>query len=480
MKAVFLATVVSLACTVAWGVETTKSSITVDPTKTRGAISPMLMGFNMSYYHDTDDAWADGTIARRLREIGTRLLRYPGGEETAYFHWEHPGVEGYHDVWETDPTVWRYVDPEAPLDDAHMDVDEYIAACRAIGAEPMIGINLESGLRHDRIDDSLAEAVRLIQHCVDNDYGVTYWYLDNEPYGRGAYVQMDWTEYRDLIAQFAPALKAVDPSIKIIANWRESGLGQWRELVRAAGEHIDIADIHCYWDWGHATHEKWLDQNPMRNASQWRQDGPTYTADIEMFHAMVADEGHPHIRVAVLEWNIAPNDEGNNPSAFQSALMQTEMMMQFADAGLDQACLWPLLWSIKNEAFVSMFNQTTFEATPAFQARQLIEPLLGGRLMSALATNPRTPALSVVSDDGGTVRVLVLNKSRAEMTVEVDPGIAASELHAMVLTTDEPAGDAGELHVLTGTRDGDSGRWTCTLPAESAARLTLISANRDE
>jgi hypothetical protein len=74
------------------------------------------------------------------------------------------------------------------------------------------------------------------------------------------------------------------------------------------------------------------------------------------------------------------------------------------------------------------------------------------------------------------MRVLVLNKSRVEMTIEVAPGIAASELHAMVLTTDELGGDAGELRVLTGTRDGDCGRWTCTLPAESAARLTFVSA----
>ena len=78
------------------------------------------------------------------------------------------------------------------------------------------------------------------------------WYLDNESYHTGT--EMPWTDQRDFIAQFAPALRAVDPTIKIVVNWRaEPNHWETRELVKAAGQHFDILDMHFYWDWGQAT-----------------------------------------------------------------------------------------------------------------------------------------------------------------------------------------------------------------------------------
>ncbi len=42
-------------------------------------------------------------------------MRFPGGAETGYYHWQHPGVNGYEDFWEPaadrakiDPKVGRF------------------------------------------------------------------------------------------------------------------------------------------------------------------------------------------------------------------------------------------------------------------------------------------------------------------------------------------------------------------------------------
>ncbi len=99
--------------------------ITVDANNIIRDISPMLIGYNMSYYHDTDALWADGNIANYLSQLDTGILRYPGGEETSYFHWEYPGADGYHDIWEPNPSNWWYADPCQARDfEGYMNTDE--------------------------------------------------------------------------------------------------------------------------------------------------------------------------------------------------------------------------------------------------------------------------------------------------------------------------------------------------------------------
>lgn len=51
--------------------------------------------------------------------------------------------------------------PPAPSAD-YMDLDEYIAFCRRVGAAPLVGVNLGSGRQFNRLQDSLDEARRRI------------------------------------------------------------------------------------------------------------------------------------------------------------------------------------------------------------------------------------------------------------------------------------------------------------------------------
>lgn len=73
--------------------------ISVYPELVEKDLSIFMTGFNMSYYHDKDNLWADGKLADGLKNVKTKLLRYPGGAETSYFHWQYPGCPGYKDVW---------------------------------------------------------------------------------------------------------------------------------------------------------------------------------------------------------------------------------------------------------------------------------------------------------------------------------------------------------------------------------------------
>jgi hypothetical protein len=176
--------------------------ITVDACDVKGDISDMLTGVNMSWYFDTDEIWADGSMAGYLNELQACLLRYPGGCETSRFHWEYPYDistpcgEWAVDFW--DPNI----DANDYLPDSRfMDTDDYIQQCREVGAEPIVGVNIQSGVRYNRLQDSIDEATRWVQYCKDNHYGVKYWYLDNEPYYADNSDAMTASEYAGYISQ---------------------------------------------------------------------------------------------------------------------------------------------------------------------------------------------------------------------------------------------------------------------------------------
>src|SRR5690606_11235570 len=80
-----------------------------------------------------------------------------------------------------------------------MDIDEYLLLCKALHTEPLIGINMGSGVKYKRIEDGIREAVALVVHCKKMDGKVKYFYLDNEPYQRDANYTFSADEYAEMI-----------------------------------------------------------------------------------------------------------------------------------------------------------------------------------------------------------------------------------------------------------------------------------------
>ncbi|MHC4643785.1 MAG: hypothetical protein ACYS32_19250, partial [Planctomycetota bacterium] len=269
--------------------------ITVDACDIKGDISAMLTGVNMNFADDTDAMWADGSVASYLIDVKAGILRYPGGAKTGYYHWEYPVVPKYVDAWHPN------VDPNDYTSTTHMDTDEYITWCGVIGAEPLLGINIQSGHKWNRIADSLAEAADWVTYCnVTNDHNVTYCYLDNETYyshGPNA-APMTVEEYTDYVKQFGSAIRAVDPNIKIVVNWQnelsvQSYWDEWEYLIEEAHEYIDVADVHWYWAWAYCDWDLWLSDNPMI-VREWCGDcpgsryyGPSFAEEIRQFYEKI-------------------------------------------------------------------------------------------------------------------------------------------------------------------------------------------------
>lgn len=176
-----------------------------------------------------------------LKAAGVQMVRYPGGSYADIYHWaDHTAPGGY----------------VAP----NTDFDTFMAGARRIGAQPMIIANYGTGTPQEA-----ADWVRYAN--VTKGYGAKYWTVGNENYGNGLYGSA-WeadnhpdksaTYYANLVVDYADAMKAVDPTIKVGAvltmpgNWPDGIIaggdpGPWNQAVLSiAGPKIDFVDVHWY------------------------------------------------------------------------------------------------------------------------------------------------------------------------------------------------------------------------------------------
>lgn len=318
----------------------TKISIEGEP---RHKISSNLFGYNIVYAETPDKAWNNGIVKKFTKETKTSFIRYPGGTVVTYWHWKEPNGLGWEDSW--DPSYKSVKKPDSEF----MDIDEYISLVRELAIYPMIGVNINSGHKYNRMEEGIKDALDLMDYCSGKGINVEYWYLGNEPYmhdGNGGALTVE--EYAILINSYADKMRQKNPSVKLIANWLANFYEKeedYTQLLKLAGHNIDIIDVHHYWDWSSASWERWLQKTPI---GLWT--GQTFIDNIKKFRQIAAENGFPDIQLATLEWNAGPGKSTEiRLNTAQNAFIQSEMMLQFMLGGMDIATFWPLFW--KNGQF---------------------------------------------------------------------------------------------------------------------------------
>lgn len=189
-------------------------SLFVDIGASLGTISPLVYGSNYG-------PWIFVTLEMRPQAIaaGITYLRFPGG------NW---GDQNDLDEWQ---------------------IDQYLALCQELGAEPAISVRLRGGTAQQA-----AELVRLVN--VSKGAGVRYWSIGNEP---SLYPDYDTQRYNREWREFALAMRQVDPQILLVGpdihqissdparNPKDADGRDWLiEFLRANGDLVDIVSVHRY------------------------------------------------------------------------------------------------------------------------------------------------------------------------------------------------------------------------------------------
>ncbi len=419
-------------------------SATVYPGHSEGKISDKLTGFNLLYSFEKDELWNNDPKKRLigyLKAMGTKILRYPGGKILEAWHWENPNGQPYMDNWNADYNPSNDKEPSE-----YMDLQEYMELMSELNAEPLLGVNISSGTISGRgINESVEEAKRLVQYCLNNNYNVTYYYLGNEPYHGDATLKLTAKQYGEEVNRFATAMKQIDPNIKIIVNWeRNVNAATMATLLNTAGNNIDIMDFHWYWSWGTSTWDLWKSQLPMSAKNQWYTGGKSHYEEVKKFKDFAAKLGFNHIEVASLEWNLgpSPNDQ-MRPNTYQIALMQGEMLMQFMEGGVIMATFWPLHWPDSSDEKYVLDANENYSPRYTLDVFSLLASLQGGEL---LKVNTKTSQLYAIGSkfSNGTIRVALLNKNFLEQkfVLDVDGGFSRKTVKSKTFKESDNKGEA--------------------------------------
>ncbi len=194
-----------------------------------------------------------GDVLALAREMGISTVRYPGGNFVSGYRWE----DGVGPVEERparlDP-AWHSTETN------EFGLHEFMAWTRAVGAEPMMAVNLGTrGLpealdlleyTNHRSGTRLAEQRRA--NGADEPFGVTFWCLGNEMDGPWQLGHKTATEYGRLAAETARGMRQIYPDLTLVACGSSSSgmptFGEWERLVlEEAYDQVDMISAHAYY-----------------------------------------------------------------------------------------------------------------------------------------------------------------------------------------------------------------------------------------
>ncbi|MFD9738758.1 cellulose binding domain-containing protein [Umezawaea sp. NPDC059074] len=435
-------------------------SVSVNARAGLETVSDTAVGANHAIW---DTTLGTPEVADLMKGAGVRALRYPGGSYSDIYHWRDHTAPG------------GYVAPNT-------DFDHFMAGAQRTGAQPIVTANYGTGTPQEA-----ADWVRYAN--VEKHYGVKYWEIGNELYGNGHYGSA-WeaddhpektpAEYATLVRQYAEAMKAVDPTIKVGAvlttpgDWPDgitaSGdAGSWNQVVLSiAGPVVDFGILHWYPTGANgpeslAKTDRIADFTRMAREQAARyahKDLPLALTEVNTSYGMNTQPGALFAADAVatlLEngvftvdwWNVH-----NGPTAFSTVAGQPD----YADFGLLSSAGCLADGTICQPALNTPFAPYhALAMTSKFAAP-------GDQLIRASASDPLVKVHATRKRDGGLAVLLVNQDPDAAKTVTLDYAGYTPAATAQVLSYTN-----GSTGITTTT--GVSG--STTLPPYSLTTLVL-------
>jgi alpha-N-arabinofuranosidase len=203
-----------------------------------------------SKFADTNGFRTD--VMKEVRDLGVPIVRYPGGNFVSGYHW----LDGVGPK-KNRPTVldraWN------SLETNQFGTNEFITWARAVGTEPLFGLNFGTA--------SAEDAAALVEYCnvskgtkwselrrshgYEQPHAVKYWCVGNEMDGPWQIGHMPAREYGIKATDAARQMRVLDPSIKLIACGSSGPFMptyiEWdRTVLEECYDEVDGISLHRY------------------------------------------------------------------------------------------------------------------------------------------------------------------------------------------------------------------------------------------
>jgi len=405
-----------------------------------------LMGVNIASYNDPDDFRK--AIRGPFADVDIGLIRIPGGSFSDKYYWNGNGVisngcvdsskfkNGY---WDVDYSAYcpgfsvDSLDWSKALAGMNMDVRTMHEITRMHPkARNMVTVNAGTGTA-----EMAAEWVRWAN--IKNDYDVKYWEIGNELNGEweAGHIRPDGSKmtpdkYVKIYIEFAKAMKAVDPTIKIggpACDVRHHE-DYFEPLLSLAGEHVDFLTMHFYSLRNSLAPEREL----FDGISALKPHTDHLKSLVEKYQPERKDE----IELSITEWNSKlPKDQ--DAYRLFNGLWFSAWIGEMMQAGVNSATVWDMFSGADNGHGLLVEREDDYVPTGRYWAFWLWSNHMADTLVqSDISENPDVHVYA--TRDTNSVRVLLMNESRTTaypVRLDIDGMDVASLGEAITLSSRE-------------------------------------------
>jgi hypothetical protein len=428
-------------------VSASPATVTVNAANVLKTIPETIYGAHTAAWHEMlfDHGVLRPIAVQRIKEMGLKWLNYPGGGYGNDFVWNDMNLA------------------------AEMNTDQFIELCRAVGAEPRITVNLNQPAQ------LAADWVNYTN--IQHDYNVIYWLLHDEPY-----FYMTAAVYASKVNEFAAAMKAVDPTIKIgvcIQTTSSSRRRYTTTVVQTAGENIDFYNHNYFF-----------------------VSGTTYTyARRYIYYNYILYNTMPLVKSALaylrtivqtyfptkpVEYQFGSfNSISSYPADWQvnflpSGLWLAEMLGTLMTDQVDFGGIWCLMNPYPPRQGDYGLLSPEFEGYVDYDAYALVSHHFGDTLVSSTSSNTDVSVYASTSGGGDKLHILLINKhpngTNIPVTFTLQNFNPQSTATATILDGPTEPAHVYDYGLRTETISDVASTFTWTVPSYSAVVIEIESA----
>lgn len=389
---------------------------------------------------------SDPELVRRVVELGTTVVRMPGGSWSNSYDWEAC------ETGDSDRCYWTWA--ARPTD--------YVDFLQATGIQGMWTVSANGTAQEAAalvafFNGELGDTRRIGRDRRGRDWGtvgewaalraahgnpepdpVLLWEVGNELYGATPdagpeCAEFGWeqvwtcdgaeyvegTEDHDGFLEIRAAMRAIDPRISVgaVGVADPDAWGSWGDEVLAAGkDQLDFYIIHHYA----------FDSNPSADEAL-AVPRATWPAVVDALAARTEALGFAApLPIAVTEHNLVAFLEGDGDALMSSAvnsLYLAESIGRMAESGIPIANQWNLAnGQAASGTDYGLLDVDTFEPYPAYHGLAIWRDFGNELLEVSVGFEPSKLSVYAGRSPDGTIRLVIINLSASSLTAELELG----------------------------------------------------------